>query len=67
MSHESIAKLHRNACEKQLRTYVDPETGYDHFTEWYLLDRGYCCLQGCRHCPYTQGPGIHVRYQQKKK
>ncbi|MBK6730586.1 MAG: hypothetical protein IPG60_06320 [Bacteroidetes bacterium] len=22
------------------------------FTEKYLLDRGYCCNNGCRHCPY---------------
>lgn len=22
------------------------------FTEAYLKDRGYCCGNGCRHCPY---------------
>jgi hypothetical protein len=22
------------------------------FTEKYLKDRGYCCENGCRHCPY---------------
>jgi hypothetical protein len=22
------------------------------FTEKYLLKRGYCCQNGCRHCPY---------------
>ena len=22
------------------------------FTEKYLLERGYCCGNGCRHCPY---------------
>ncbi|MBO3699233.1 DUF5522 domain-containing protein [Roseivirga sp. E12] len=22
------------------------------FTELYLLKRGYCCQNGCRHCPY---------------
>ncbi len=22
------------------------------FTEKYLLDRGYCCGNGCLHCPY---------------
>jgi hypothetical protein len=21
-------------------------------TRRYLLDRGYCCSNGCRHCPY---------------
>lgn len=22
------------------------------FTEKYLLKRGFCCRNGCRHCPY---------------
>jgi len=22
------------------------------FTEKYHLDKGYCCGNGCRHCPY---------------
>ena len=22
------------------------------FTEWYHRKRGYCCGNGCRHCPY---------------
>lgn len=25
-------------------------------TARYLLRRGYCCKQGCRHCPYTEAP-----------
>ena len=24
-------------------------------TARYHLRRGYCCEQGCRHCPYTEG------------
>jgi hypothetical protein len=28
------------------------EEGYIVFTEKYHLKRGYCCLSGCRHCPY---------------
>jgi hypothetical protein len=31
--------------------YYSPE-GYIIFTEKYLLKRGYCCQNGCRHCPY---------------
>jgi len=23
------------------------------FTAWYHLKRGYCCENGCRHCPYN--------------
>ncbi len=39
--------------------------GYDYYlddglfvlTEGYLLRRGYCCGNGCRHCPYEQACG----------
>jgi hypothetical protein len=28
------------------------ENGLMVFTEAYHLQRGYCCKNGCRHCPY---------------
>lgn len=28
------------------------EQGLMVLTEKYLLERGYCCGNGCRHCPY---------------
>jgi hypothetical protein len=28
------------------------ENGLMVLTRRYLLDRGYCCENGCRHCPY---------------
>lgn len=31
--------------------YYSPE-GYVVFTEKYHLKRGYCCQNGCKHCPY---------------
>ena len=31
--------------------YLSPE-GYIVFTEKYLLKRGYCCKNACKHCPY---------------
>ena len=31
--------------------YTSPE-GYIVFTEKYLLKRGYCCKNSCKHCPY---------------
>lgn len=40
------------------RPQFDPEDfyyskeGYIVFTEKYLLKRGYCCKNGCKHCPY---------------
>jgi hypothetical protein len=32
--------------------YLDPDTGLFVLTAQYLLDRGHCCGNGCRHCPY---------------
>jgi len=40
------------------RNNLDPEDfyyseeGYLVFTSKYLLKRGYCCKNGCKHCPY---------------
>jgi len=34
--------------------YYFSEDGYIVFTEKYHLKRGYCCLSGCRHCPYKK-------------
>lgn len=31
--------------------YVSSE-GFIIFTAKYLLKRGYCCKNGCKHCPY---------------
>lgn len=31
--------------------YMSPE-GYRIMTEAYLKERGYCCGNGCKHCPY---------------
>jgi hypothetical protein len=28
------------------------EKGYRVMTADYLIRRGYCCANGCRHCPY---------------
>src|SRR5690606_16940571 len=28
------------------------DRGFRVFTEKYLLNRGYCCMSGCKHCPY---------------
>ena len=31
--------------------YLSPE-GYIIYTENYHLKRGYCCKNGCKHCPF---------------
>ena len=32
--------------------YYLTKEGYRVMTESYLVKRGYCCSNGCRHCPY---------------
>ena len=34
--------------------YYFIEGGYLVFTEEYHLKRGYCCKNGCRHCPWKK-------------
>ncbi len=38
--------------EEGVDYYMSPE-GYRVMTEFYLVKRGYCCSNGCRHCPYS--------------
>jgi hypothetical protein len=33
--------------------YYINEEGLVVFTERYLMERGYCCGNGCKHCPYN--------------
>jgi hypothetical protein len=35
--------------------YYIEENGNYVFTAKYLKERGYCCENGCRHCPYKKG------------
>ena len=37
---------------KKNQDFYYNEQGYKVFTETYHLKRGYCCLNGCKHCPY---------------
>ncbi len=34
--------------------YYFNEQGLMVFTERYLRERGYCCDNGCKHCPYPK-------------
>lgn len=38
--------------------YYINEAGRWVFTAHYLLKRGYCCKNGCTHCPYGYSPDI---------
>ena len=52
MTADEIRRRHDAAVAAGAPSYPDPATGYHVFTADYLLDRGYCCGSGCRHCPY---------------
>jgi hypothetical protein len=41
----------RNELIEGVHYYIN-EQGYWVFTETYHLLRGYCCNNGCKHCPY---------------
>ncbi len=48
----AIQLLHQKHCSEQKDFYLDPQTGYQVMTAYYLEKRGYCCQNKCRHCPY---------------
>jgi len=37
------------------------ENGLMVLTEHFLKKRGYCCGNGCRHCPYTAADKIYYK------
>jgi hypothetical protein len=43
--------LIRKLPDEEAESYSNEE-GLTVFTAEYLLSRGYCCGNGCRHCPY---------------
>jgi Family of unknown function (DUF5522) len=48
----AVYEAHEGAVALGLPTYRDPQTGFEVFTEVALRDRGSCCGNRCRHCPY---------------
>lgn len=59
-STASCWELHARAVSAAEEGYVDPETGYFVFSEVAHRQRGFCCGNGCRHCPYA-----HVNVKDK--
>ncbi|MHB1139243.1 MAG: DUF5522 domain-containing protein [Microthrixaceae bacterium] len=49
----AAVEAHRRAMEQGSSTYIDPDTGYQVFTELAHRSRGSCCGSNCRHCPYS--------------
>lgn len=47
--------LHRDALASGAEGYCDPVTGDFVLCSRTLMERGFCCSLGCRHCPFTGG------------
>ncbi len=47
-----ILTAHETALAHGEPGYVDPRSGWWVFTAAHLADRGTCCENGCRHCPF---------------
>lgn len=49
---EQVTALHAAAVEARKPGYVDPSTGFRVTSAIGHLQRGYCCGEACRHCPF---------------
>jgi hypothetical protein len=47
-----ILARHEAAMASGQAAYSDPETGLFVLTAAFHVERGRCCGNGCRHCPY---------------
>ena len=52
---EEILRLHEAAVDAHQPGYIDPDSGLFVLTAAYHLERGSCCHNGCRHCPFLEG------------
>jgi hypothetical protein len=52
MHDDGVKKAHAAAIAAGQAGYTDPHSGLFVLTSAYLLDRGTCCGNRCRHCPY---------------
>jgi hypothetical protein len=46
-------ELKNNDSKDGNKNFYMNEEGLLTFTEHFLLNRGFCCGNGCRHCPYN--------------
>jgi hypothetical protein len=52
MERDEVAAAHAAAIAIGQAGYTDPVSGLFVLTAAYLKNRGTCCDNGCRHCPY---------------
>jgi len=50
----AILARHAAAMAAGASGYIDPVTGLFVLTAAHHADRGTCCEQGCRHCPFLE-------------
>jgi hypothetical protein len=55
VGRDRILAAHEAAMAAGEAGYLDPTSGLFVLTASYLSDRGWCCGEGCRHCPYEPG------------
>ena len=48
-----VLEAHAAAMAAGDALYRDPDSGLWVMTASYLAGRGWCCGNGCRHCPYA--------------
>ena len=51
--YNEIIDRHSTAMLRGEAGYLDPSTGLFVITAATHLQRGQCCANGCRHCPYV--------------
>lgn len=52
-AYDEILAAHEAAMDAGEAGYADPVTGYFVMTAETHARRGFCCDNGCRHCPYV--------------
>ncbi len=51
--YEDILDAHDAAMDRGDAGYLDPKTGLFVMTAAFHAQRGTCCTNGCRHCPFV--------------
>lgn len=55
--YDAIMTAHDAAVASGQSGYLDPFTGLFVMTAGFHVQRGRCCHNGCRHCPYVGAEG----------
>lgn len=58
--------MRKNELIEGKHYYID-DRGKWVFTSYFLLNRGYCCQNGCLHCPYKKSNSIQSEKQNPMK